>query len=142
MTEPLLKVAGVGRAADNPNAVLVIFNRPLSDSELRELHGALVELAQAQTAVAAIAGPELTPIRRDLLSRFPDDWGEVPPGMGDFSVRQFESDGLLDVDRQEGRQVVLVRRTAQARAALHRAAAPTWRELADKALDPEGSPDA
>lgn len=32
------KVNGVGRVADNDRAILVIFERPLSDDELRNLH--------------------------------------------------------------------------------------------------------
>lgn len=35
---PGLKARGVGRMADNDKAVLLIFDRPLTDDELRALH--------------------------------------------------------------------------------------------------------
>jgi hypothetical protein len=40
MQEPMMdiRVQGVGRMADNDKAILVSFNRPLADYELRALH--------------------------------------------------------------------------------------------------------
>lgn len=35
---PGFKARGVGRISDNENAVILYFDRPLTDDELRELH--------------------------------------------------------------------------------------------------------
>ena len=69
-----LKCWGVGRMTDNDKAVLLSFDRPLTDDELRALHDNAANACRA-TAPAEVAGGASDAVDFDIIDRLLDEHG-------------------------------------------------------------------